>query len=145
MHTFTRLIRFLFVIVTLLSLPATSASAALMKCRTDPIFHLSNGDQISVTPEIATDPANIRDIHYVLHVPAGVTVQKVTYTNTNLALRETYQVYQTAPARTYTTKTLVTMRTTLKVAVTVMTRLNGLSAKYVSGFTGQQLIVTVSK
>jgi hypothetical protein len=145
MHTPTRLIFFLFVIVTLLTSTATSASAALMKCRTDPIFHFSNGDQISVTPEISTDPSNIRDIHYVLHVPAGVTVRSVTYTNQNLGLRETYQVYQTAPARTYTIKTLVTMRTTVKVAVTVTTRLNSLAAKYVSGSTGQQLIVTVSK
>ena len=91
-------------------LPAVQASAAMSACRIDPHFKLSNGDMITVTLDIGTDVANVRNIHYILHVPAGVTVTNVTYTakSTTKAINETYVVIQDSPAKTYTTDTVVT-------------------------------------
>ena len=144
MYKITRLICLLILAATFFLLPTASASAALVRCRTDPIFLLSNGDVINVTVDISTDAANIRNIHYVLHVAAGVTVQRVTYTTLNLRLQETYQVVQDSPQKTYTTTTVVTTRTSNRVSVLSMTRLNSVFAKYVSGYSGERLTVTVS-
>lgn len=144
MYKIARLICFFLLVATFFVLPTTSASAALVKCRTDPIFLLSNGDVINVTVDISTDAANIRNIHYVLHVPAGVTAKRVTYTALNLRLYETYQVYQDSAEKTYTTATVVTTRTSNRVEVLAMTRLNSVFAKYVSGYSGERLMVTVS-
>jgi hypothetical protein len=145
MYKIVRLICLLVLAATFFLLPTASASAALVKCRTDPIFLLSNGDVINVTLDISTDAANIRNLHYVLHVPAGVTVRKVTYTALNLRLAETYRVYQDSPAKAYTIATVVTTRTPNKVAVLSTTRLNGVFAKYVLGYSGERLMVTLSR
>lgn len=144
MYKITRLICLFVLAATFFLLPSASASAALVRCRTDPIFLLSNGDVINVTVDISTDAANIRNIHYVLHVPAGVTVKKVTYTTLNLRLQETYQVVQDSPEKTYTTTTVITTRTSNRVSVLSMTRLNSVFTKYVSGYSGERLTVTVS-
>lgn len=145
MYKIVRLLCLFALVSTLLLLPTGSASAALVRCRTDPIFLLSNGDVVNVTVDITTDAANIRNIHYVLHVPAGVTVKKVAYTALNLRLYETYQVVDDSPARTYTTRTIVTTRSLTRVPVLSMTRLKGVFAKYVSGYSGEHLMVTVSR
>ena len=144
MYKIVRLLCLLILVSTVFLLPSGSASAALVKCRTDPIFLLSNGDVINVTVDIGTDAANIRNIHYILRVPAGVTVKRVTYTNLSLSLHETYQVVQDSPEKTYTTTTTVTTRTLKGVEVLSMTRLNSVFAKYVSGYSGERLTVTVT-
>ena len=131
--------------VVLLAVPNRQASALLVTCRTDPIFMLSNGDVINITLNISTDSANVRNITYLLHVPAGVTVAKVTYTGGGMGTKEIYKVYQDSPAKTYTTDTLATTQNTGSVAVIATTRLNSTYAKSVSGYNGQHLIVTVSK
>jgi hypothetical protein len=107
---------------------------------------LSNGDMVTVTLDISTDVANVRNIHYILHVPPGVTLNSVVYTarSERRTVNETYVVYQDSPARTYTTDTTVTTQTG-RVAVTVYTRLNTLSDRAVSGYSGQHLVTTVSR
>jgi hypothetical protein len=148
MYKFNRLHRFVFLmiaIMTLAVLPTMQASAAFRKCRTDPIFKLSNGDVINITLDINTDESAVRNVSYVLHVPAGVTVTKVTYTAGGIGKKETYKVYQDSPANTYTTDTLVTTQNTGSVAMIATTRLNGVYARSASGFTGQHLIVTVAR
>jgi len=144
MYKIVRLLCLFALVSTLFLLPTGSASAALVRCRTDPIFLLSNGDVVNVTVDITTDSANIRNIHYVLYVPAGVTVKKVAYTALNLRLYETYQVVQDSPVR-YTTRTIVTTRSLIRVPVLSMTRLNGVFAKYASGYSGEPLMVTVRR
>ena len=144
MNKITRFIGLFTLVAVTLLWPISNASAALSRCRTDPIFFLSNGDVINITVDINTDPVNIRNINYVLHVPAGVTVKRVTYTAINLGLPETFQVYQDSLARTYTTATIVTTRRMYQAEVLSMTRLNSVFAKYVSGYIGEKLIVTVS-
>src|SRR5688572_8512834 len=98
MYKITRLICLTVLLTIMLLLPTTNASAALVRCRTDPIFVLSNGDMVSVILDIGTTSTNVRNISYILHVPAGVTVKRVAYTNINLRLPESYKVYQDSPA-----------------------------------------------
>jgi hypothetical protein len=129
----------------MLALPSTQASAILVHCRTDPIFKLSNGDVINVTLDISTDAANVRNATYIVHVPAGVTVSKVTYTAGGMGTKEMYKVYQDSPAKTYTTDTVVTTQNTGSIAVIATTKLNTTYVKSASGYNGQHLAVTVIK
>lgn len=145
MDKLTRFITLAVLATILLLSPTANASAALVKCRTDPIFKLSNGDVINVTLDISTDAANIRNVTYVLHVPAGVTVTRVTYTAGGIGTKEVYKLYQDRPAKTYTTDTVVTTQNTGSVPAIATTRLNATYAQSVSGYTGSHLIVTVAK
>jgi hypothetical protein len=143
MYKITRLISLTILVAIMLLLPTTNASAALVRCRTDPIFVLSNGDMVSVILDIGTTSTNVRNINYILHVPAGVTVRKVAYTNVNLRLPESYKVYQDSPAKTYTIDTVVTTQNTGSVGVTVFARINTGITKSVSGFNGLHLFITL--
>ena len=137
---------FIFILaVIMLALPSAQASAILVHCRTDPIFKLSNGDVINVTLDISTADINVRNVTYILHIPAGVTLSKVTYTAGGMGTKEMYKVYQDSPAKTYTIDTVVTTQNTGSVAVIATTRLNATYAQSISGYNGQHLIVTVTK
>lgn len=147
MNKTNRLIRLFILLMVMLALPAMQASAAMARCRVDPHFHLSNGDMVTVTLDVGTDIANIRNINYILHVPAGVTVTKVTYTakSDKKVVNETYIVYQDSGAKTYTTDTVVTTQTPGRVDVVVYTRVNGMAEKSISGYNGQHLLTTFSR
>lgn len=145
MYRTNRLITLLFLATLILLLSTAHASAMMTRCRTDPIFKLSNGDVINITLDIAADTANVRNVTYVLHVPPGVTVKQVTYTAGGIGTKEMYKIYQDSPSKTYTTDTLVTTQNTGNITVIATTRLNAASAKTASGYNGQHLIVTVIK
>jgi len=146
MNKTTRLITVFILLVIMLVLPTMQASAALSRCRTDPIFKLSNGDIVTVTLVINTDPHNIRNINYILHVPPGVTVTKVTYTaGAKKEMKETYRVYQDSPAKTYTIDTVLTTQTPGSIEVIVFMRLNGGFRRTVSGYNGQDLFTSLSR
>ena len=135
----------LFIFLTFMfTLPTLRASASLAKCRTDPIFKLSNGAVINITLDVSTDATNIRDVIYALHVPTGVTVTKVTYTAGGIGT-ETYEVYQDSAAKAYMTDTIVTTQETDSIPVVATTRLNGVSSQSVSGYNGDHLVITVTK
>jgi len=136
----------LFIAVLMIAgLPNRQASALYRKCRSDPIFKLSNGDVINVTLDISTQETDVRTVSYALYVPAGVTVTKVTYTAGGIGKKETYKVYQNSAPSSYTTDTVVTTQNTGSIAVVATTRLNGTFARSVSGFNGDHLIATVVK
>src|SRR5215208_194902 len=80
MQKTNHLIHLLILVTLILIMPSAHAAALLTHCRTDPIFALSNGDQITVTLDISADEANVRNVMYVVHVPAGVTVKRATFT-----------------------------------------------------------------
>lgn len=143
----TSIVRIFFLVTIVIATIAStsSASAALVKCRTDPIFLLSNGDSLNVSVDISADAANVRNLTYTVHVPAGVTVRKVTYTAGGLGTKEMYKVVQDSVAKTYKTDTVVTTQNTGSVAVVARTILNKLYYASVSGYNGQVLTVTVSK
>jgi hypothetical protein len=140
--------RFLLILIAVLIvtvLPNMQVSASYRKCRSDPIFKLSNGDVINITLDISTAESDIRNVSYAVHVPAGVTVTKVTYTAGGIGKKEMYKVYQDSPLGTYTTDTVVTTQNAGSVAIVATTRLNATFAQSVSGFNGDHLIVTVNK
>jgi hypothetical protein len=145
MYKTARLISLFIVLAVVLVLPTQPVSAALARCRTDPVFLLSNLDTVNVTLAIDTDTTNVRNMDYILHVPAGVKVIGVIYTDGNLGKKETYKVYQDSAAKTYTTDTVVTTQNAAKVAVVATTQLNLLNIRSVSGYSGQHLIITVSR
>jgi hypothetical protein len=137
---------FVFILAMIMvALPSMQASAILAHCRIDPIFKLSNGDVINITLDISTDAANVRNVTYIVHVPSGVTVTKVTYTAGGMGIKEMYKVYQDSPAKTYTTDAVTTTQNTGNIAVIATTKLNATFAKSSSGHNGQHLIVTISK
>ncbi len=145
MYKINRLFYLFILTAIMFALPTMQASAMLARCRTDPIFKLSNGDTINVTLDISTDAVNVRNVTYIVHVPAGVTVTKVTYTAGGLGTKEMYKVYQDSAPKIYTTDTVVTTQNTGSIAVVATTQLNSTYAKSASGYNGQHLIVTVSK
>lgn len=134
----------LFAVMLMAALPTMQASASLAKCRTDPIFWLSNGDKLTVTLDISADVANVTGATYVLHVPAGVTVTKVVYNGKKLGT-ESYKVYQDGIAKTYKTDVLVTTKNNGTVAMAATAKLNSNYTNSASGNTGTYVTVTVSK
>lgn len=140
---------FLFVAMFMGALPTIQASAALVKCRTDPIFTLSNGDVITVTLDISTDATNIKALNYILHIPAGVNVTSVVFTG-GFEKIETYKILQDSPAKTYTTDSFATTATRVPVTgkTTVSSSSAGSSFSYsnsTSTYTTKHIIVTVKK
>lgn len=137
---------FIFLLaLAMVTFPTRNVFAALGKCRTDPIFVLSNGDSLNVSVNINADATNVRNLTYTVHVPAGVTVKKVTYTAGGLGTKEMYKVVQDSVAKTYKTDTVVTTQNTGSVAVIATTILNKTYSASASGINGQILTVTVSK
>ncbi len=144
MNKNNRLVHILILTMLILILPTAQASAMLTRCRLDPIFMLSNGDKVTVTLDISTDAANITNITYILHVPFGVTVTKAVFTAGGIA-GETYRVYQDSMAKTYATDSIVITKNKDSVAVLATTQVNGVFSQSFSGYSGQHLIITVSK
>lgn len=141
----SQLILLLSLLAVLFATPTGDVSAAMRGCRADPIFKLSDGDILTVTLEIGTEDTSVKNVTYILHVPAGVSVMKAAYTAGGIGTKEVYKLYQDSLAKTYTTDTVLTTQSTGNVAVTATTRLNSVYAKSASGYSGQHLIVTVSK
>jgi hypothetical protein len=146
MNKTIRLIQVFILLGVMLAMTPMPASAALARCRVDPIFVLSNGDIVTVTVDIATDPVQVSNIHYILHVPAGVTVREVIHTARGLRIPETTEVYQDSPAGVYTTYTIATTgHQEGTVAVVMYTRLNAVPVKTTYGYNGQLLFAFVGR
>lgn len=134
----------LFMTMILTALPTMQASAALHKCRTDPIFYLSNGEVLKVVLEIGTDKEGIRDVHYVLHLPAGVRVLRVVYTAGGIGESETYQVVQDSPRGVYTTETRINTYEN-GIPVSVLSSLRSGLLVPASGYNGDLLVITLTQ
>ncbi|HJR79100.1 MAG TPA: hypothetical protein VJ821_03440 [Anaerolineales bacterium] len=109
-----------------------------------PIFVLSTGDIVTVTVDISTTAANIKNVTYTLHVPAGVMVTQVAHIARGPGIKEIYKVYQDNPTWTYTTDTVVATQSASGVEVIAYTRLNGVSTILVSGYNSQHLVTSIS-
>jgi hypothetical protein len=65
----------------LFSLQGAEDAAAIVKgCRGDPKVWLSNGVKVTTAASIAAPPSQVEMVTYILHVPRGVTVQRVVFT-----------------------------------------------------------------
>jgi hypothetical protein len=134
----------LFVTLIMLASPTMQASAALHKCRSDPMFFLSNGEILTVILEIGTDKAGVRDVHYVLHLPTGVRVLRVVYTSGGVGESETYEIIQDTPKSVYTTETRVNTYEN-GVPVKVISHLRTTREFSASGYNGDLLIITLAQ
>lgn len=121
------------------------AHAMLTTCRTDPIVRLSNGVQVSLSATLADSAADVTNIRYTLHAPAGTSVTSVVYTGGAFANKETFVFFADAPAHTYTTATVAKTATSgIKMsAATIATSPSGQVAASVSGTSGQALTTQV--
>lgn len=57
-----------------------TVDAARMVCRSDPIVFLSDGTRLQFDAAIETALENIQGIHYELHVPVGVSIDRIIFT-----------------------------------------------------------------
>ena len=60
---------------------STSTAFGITGCRSDPLVTLSNGMQVRLTATIMTDPSQVSNVAYTLHVPQGLSVTSVQYDN----------------------------------------------------------------
>lgn len=90
------------------SLLAPTAEAAFKGCRSDPIVILSDGTILDVQAEIGTSVGNVREIHYTVHGPPGVSlVAAIRTPMIGFSGKETFSYYADASPGQYITETLV--------------------------------------
>jgi hypothetical protein len=85
-------------------------NAAALFCRSDPVVILSNGMIMDFGANIATLPWNVQEVHYELHVPAGVSLVAAVHTPTWIASRESFTFHADQPAGQYIVKAIVGTR-----------------------------------
>jgi hypothetical protein len=134
----------LTILVVLVSVlfQADTVSAALVTCRGDPIFTLSNGTVLTVVVEAETEADNVDKITYTLHVPPGVDVESVIY-SPPLGKKEKYKVIQDSQPGSYTTETLVKTKNANNVNIWVTASLDSGASGSAAGYEGQPLIVNL--
>jgi hypothetical protein len=137
---------FLVTIMLTITIPTSTVSARLVRCRADPIFYLSNGDKVTVILDIDTDASNVRNVNYVIHVPAGVKITRAVFTAGGIGRKETYQAIQDGSVGVYITETVVTTQGAGgPVAITATSSISGGTSASASGFNGDKLIVTLTQ
>jgi hypothetical protein len=131
----------LLLAVTTGLLPAT-ALGRVVTCRTDPLVLLSDNTVVQMTATISTHGHNLRRITYVLHAPAGTTVERITYTgDRRISQLEEVILLADTLAEHYATETVVTAASP-HVAVTART-LIGKHAASVTGESDTPLVVSL--
>jgi hypothetical protein len=129
-------------VLTFLLFQADTVSAALMTCRGDPIFTLSNGTVLTIVVEAETAADNIDKITYTLHVPPGVEVESVVY-SPPLGDKEKYKVIQDSQPGSYTAETLVKTKHATNVNILVTASLDSGASGNAAGYEAQPLIVNL--
>lgn len=99
---------------------AAPRAGAIMACRTDPVVFLSNGVKINLSATLYNaKPSDVRQITYLLHAPAGVTVTNVVYTGGAFSHRESFQFVADDTPNSYDSTTFVdTVNTGISVTAT---------------------------
>ena len=96
----------LLIVFVALALPEIAQASSLL-CRSDPVVILSNGMTLDMGATISTLPMQVTEVHYELHVPAGVTAVIVIRTPAWLTSQETFTVYDDQQPEQYQTVTTV--------------------------------------
>ncbi len=115
-------------------------------CRTDPILILSNGATMQIIVNIGTNAGNIQRVLYAVHLPQGVTVQRIVYTGNSLTGKENTVVVNDAPKGQYVTDTIVTLSTSIapvSVLSSVQTN-DGFATQLVAGTSGKHLVALLT-
>ena len=126
---------------------AAPAHAALARCGSDPIVYLSNGMKVDLTATLATDRANVKQIAYQLHVPAGARATRVVYTTGELGRKEVVTVVDDAAGPYVTDSIAETYSAAVPVGVTMSVLDQSSGAKgedSAAGQTPQTLITQVA-
>jgi hypothetical protein len=145
-HFLNRLLLLVIAMLTFTAVPNFGVSAALVKCRTDPIFSLSNGDIVTVTLDIAADASNVKRVSYTLHVPAGVTATSVVFTPGTIGRKEVYKIIQDSPLGIYTSESALSMLSG-KGGTTVVTAtmdVNFMDFQSFTGYDRDDLVITIN-
>lgn len=145
MYKTSRFFSLFILLMIVLAQPAAQVSAAMMRCRTDPIFTLSNGDVVTVVLDVGTDPANVKEVSYILHVPAGVTPTRIEFTPGILGKKEKFEVIQDSPDGFYTSDSVLkTEKVKTAVEVTAQMDVNSISFQSASGYDEEHLIIKLT-
>jgi hypothetical protein len=143
-HTFKRLLsnksRLSIVLLLALSLVVAQVNAASMTCRSDPIVFLSNGTKLQIGVAVNTSLDDLNSIQYEVHVPVGVSINRVIYTPQWARSKESVTLIADQAPDTYVVLTLVKTGTP-NVPTTINARKfgngDGLTHKVVTGVSGQ--------
>ncbi|OGO39780.1 MAG: hypothetical protein A2Z03_09585 [Chloroflexi bacterium RBG_16_56_8] len=131
----------LLAFVVVAGMPST-AEALVDGCRGDPIVVLSNGVTVRMSVQVSTSAANVKEVVYTLHAPAGTSIKSITYTGGPLKDKERVVFHADAKPGTYSTDTVVHAKAG-RAAVSATTSVGAVS-ETVSGYTGQHLRVTLN-
>lgn len=140
----------IFIVLVLASLPIV-ANAASMFCRSDPIVYLSDGTRLQFDSEIATNRENVQSVHYQLHVPTGVSIERIIFTPHWARAIETVELVPDQADGNYRIAAFVnTVHQAVEVRVNAMfvTRNNGgqgSSQQTVFGLSGQAMTLIFNR
>jgi hypothetical protein len=119
-----------------------TVSAGMRACRADPIILLSNGEIVQTDVAIMTDPENVKQVLYTLHVPAGVKVISVIYTPSEIGHKEVVRFIDDMPPYQYMNDTVIT---TFRDSVPAVAHTRALLRdSWDTGMTGQSLIMRIN-
>ncbi|HVU11189.1 MAG TPA: hypothetical protein VHD90_07915 [Phototrophicaceae bacterium] len=85
----------------------SGAAQASMLCRSDPVVILSNGMTLDLGASISVLPWQVREVHYELHVPVGVSMIAAIRTPAWLTSQETFAVVADQQPKQYEAITTV--------------------------------------
>lgn len=105
MNHFKR-VSLLIALVVILMLP--SVAEAKLACRSDPAVILSSGDILDIGATVSTLPWDVKEVHYELHIPEGISMVLAIHTPTWLTSQETFTVYTDQAPNQYKVATIVT-------------------------------------
>ncbi len=103
----TQFVRIRVVFALLAIVMLSGAVHAGLICRSDPVVILSNGMTLDIGATISTLPWQVKEVHYELHVPAGVRMILAIHTPTWLTSQETFTVFSDQPKDQYQVVTQV--------------------------------------
>lgn len=141
-----RYLRTFIIMALIIALTVPGLVHASLLCRSDPVVVLSNGVTLDIGALISTLPMQVKEVHYELHVPVGVSMIAAIHTPTWLTSQETFTVYADQPRNQYKVTTVVytTQGNADVVAETLLVSLFGIKlGRYTAaGKEGERLSVT---
>jgi len=117
------------------------ASAAVGVCRSDPVFTFANGKTLTLNETITDSKSDVIGATYVLHIPVGWAVSKISYTGT-VGSQQNLSWYADQPAGEGSASTTVLTKTA-KVPVTANATLGSKKSSSVSGISNEALTNTM--
>jgi len=82
-------------------LVVSQVSAAHIACRSDPIVYLTDGTRLQFATEIATSLDDVISIRYEVHVPVGVSANRINYTPSWARAKELVVIVADQPVGSY--------------------------------------------